>query len=256
MTRYFAMWSDPPFAEADKQWSESVVQSGRACARCGHLLPGQKIGPVILKRRPGDYPLNGIHGMSDGWMLRNDLLALLALSETPASGQVVPVSLADGGQAKGFYFLLAERIFARGQRESTIAGACPACGSVNYYPLPQPHKGGVRYLLKSSIEKPLPTYELTVGVLALREDVYNRVVAQNFPGLNFYELPIRDEPEDGLPANLKPYLTPEEQQAMGDILWRDANKDRRTDHGGQWLPWKVQRNVLNPRPDPGGKESA
>ena len=83
----------------------------------------------------------------------------------------------------------------------------------------------------------------------------NRVVAQNFPGLNFYELPIRDEPEDGLPADLKPYLTPEEQAAMGDILWRDANKDRRTDHGGQWLPWKIQRNVLNRRPGPGGKES-
>ncbi len=87
-------------------------------------------------------------------------------------------------------------------------GLCSACGRVLYYPLPQPHKGGVRYLLKSSVSDHLAVYGVKVGVLAVREDVYERVAAKNFPGLNFYELPIRDEPEDGLPAGLKPYLTP------------------------------------------------
>ncbi len=157
-------------------------------------------------------------------IVRNDLMAALG-SPTPC--EIGSVVLTSGEKLGGFQFLLAERIQVRGGMQSELMGVCPECGSVNYYPLPQPHKGGVRYLLKSCVEKPLSIYKLAVGGLALREDVYNRVVAQNFPGLNFYELPIRDEPEDGLPANLKPYLTPEEQAAMGGILWRDYEASQR-----------------------------
>ena len=248
MTRYFAMWSDTPFAEADKQWRESVLQSGLACPRCGNLLPEKKIGRAVLAKRPGDYPITSLGPAPIVWVVREDLMAAL---EAPGMGEAGPIFLASGETLKGFRFLVAEELLARGGTESNIAGVCDYCGWLRYWP--QPYSVG-SYLLRCNISDPRPVYG-GIGGLALREDVYNRVVAQNFPGLNFYELPIRDEPEDGLPADLKPYLTPEEQAAMGDILWRDANKDRRTDHGGQWLPWKIQRNVLNRRPGPGGKES-
>jgi|GEM_PF-2287305 len=222
--RYFAMWSDPPFAEADKQWREDLIQSGRMCPRCGHLRPGCKMGNTLLMRWPGDYPLNGIRGMLDGWIVRSDLLALLGATDI---GEAAPICLARGEEVDGFSYLLADRVLARGGPESDVMGACSVCGSVNYYPLPQPHKGGVRYLLKASISGHLAVYDVRIGVLALREDVYERVSSKNFPGLNFYELPIRDEPEDGLPADLKPYLTPEEQAAMGSILWRDYEASQR-----------------------------
>ncbi len=248
MTRYFAMWSDTPFAEADKQWRESVLQSGLACPRCGNLLPEKKIGRAVLAKRPGDYPITNLGLSLRVWIVRNDLLAML---DGPAVREIGPISVTNGEELDGFGFLVAEKLLVRGGLKSEITGVCKGCGRIRYWP----QRAIDEYILGRSLSIAKSIYDLRIGGLALREDVYNRVVAQNFPGLNFYELPIRDEPEDGLPANLKPYLTPEEQQAMGDILWRDANKDRRTDHGGQWLPWKVQRNVLNPRPGPGGKES-
>lgn len=222
--RYFAMWSDPQFAEADNPWRDDLVRSDRMCPRCGHLRPGRKMGNTVLKQRPGDHPLNGIRGMLDGWIVRSDLLALLGAADI---GEAAPICLATGEELNGFSYLLADRVLARGGLESAINGACAACGRVRYYPLPQPHKGGVRYLLKASISGHLAVYDVRIGVLALREDVYERVSAKNLPGLNFYELPLRDEPEDGLPAGLKPYLTSEEQAAMGSILWRDYGASQR-----------------------------
>lgn len=280
MTRYFAMWSDSSVraGEADMGWCEELVKSGCICVRCCHLLPDIKLEKVILRRRPGNYALISVGGavtasflksvgspagigfvdsahiaiFIGGWIVRRDLLTFL---DTSANAAVASIFLPNGEKLNDFYLVTPERLLVRGNahvgtakvrggEKAEISGVCPGCGEIRYWP----GRREDRYILAQSLGHAHPIYDLWTGGLALREDIYSRVRVKNFPGVQFYEIPVRDEPVDGLPASLLPYLTPEEQATMGDILYRDANKDRRTDHGGQWLPWNAKPKLLNPKP--------
>ena len=218
--RYFAVRSDPPAAEADKQWIARLLQIGQVCSLCANLSPGVKIGMAVLQKRPGHYPMTNLGPAPRIWIVQDDVLTALDSPEGYESG---PIFLATKEVLDSFHFLIAEKLLVRGGAESNLMGACSHCGAIKYWP----QRGPDEYVLRKYLSEEKPIYDLWVGGLALREDVYDRVAAKNFPGLNFYELPIRDEPEDGLPADLKPYLTPEEQAAMGDVLWRDYEASQR-----------------------------
>lgn len=252
MRHYFMAYNDSSVrtGEADTRWCEGLFRSGCICGRCHRVLPHVRHERVLLRRRPGGYLFNSISGavsasflmetgspvgnrfredgwvaiFPGGWIIRSDLLRLLGGPPISALGSV----LLSGGERLGdFSVLTPERLLVRGGLRSELTGACPACGGVRYYPLPQPHHGGMWYLLRSSVATEQAIYDLGTGGLALRADVYERVVAQKHPGLLFQQLPLRDEPDDGLPAGLKPYLTSEEQAAMGSILWRDYGASQR-----------------------------
>ncbi len=268
--RYFAMRNDSNvrLEKASEDWCGELVQSNSVCVYCRRSLPGSKFGKVVLRGPPKAYYLNSIDAvipirylkkmefsgsdvfvggtrialLINGWIVGHDLLILLNGS---AAMEVIPIFLASGEKLKDFQFVMPERLLVRGGARATISGVCVGCGKIAYWP----GREADEYILRPSISVEKPVYGLWTGGMALREDVYERILSKKFPGLNFYELPIRDEPEDGLPPGLKPYVTPEEQAAMVDILWRDAHKDRRLDHGGQWLPWKIKPHLLNPRPE-------
>ena len=252
--RYFVLKSAASGrrAQFDPAWETEVAESGGACSKCEWRLPGARIGKVQLRTAPDNHALRVVPSRLDIRIVRTDLIDALGAAIFSCA-EIGPLILPDGKEVSGYSFIVAEeQILLRGGPKSTIEGVCLACGRIYYWPLPY----GVedRYVLRRSLAEKKPLYRLHAGGLALREDIHQRVSSVGFKDIYLYELPIREEPEDGLPADLKPYLTPEEQAAMGDILFRDANKDRRTDYGGQWLPWKIQRNVINPKTNLGDSD--
>jgi hypothetical protein len=73
---------------------------------------------------------------------------------------------------------------------------CPRCGQFLYYPR------GRWYLLRSDLTgQPVYSGEGLMG-LVVNEKLYNRIRARRFRKLGLRAIPVRDEPLDGLPADL------------------------------------------------------
>jgi hypothetical protein len=108
-----------------------------------------------------------------------------------------------------------------------LKGACDKCGLTYYWPQPA-REEDKWYLVREVLNEARAIYDGTAVSLLLREDVFDRIRRLDLTQVRLRELPILDEPLDGLPADLPTYLTAERQKDLGELLTRDVTEyDRR-----------------------------
>lgn len=115
--------------------------------------------------------------------------------------QLGKVYLGDGTPQNDFVtFTAKRRLVIRGSRRSSYAGMCPACGRHKYiafYPF---------YTLRAGYWKqPLYVPWREKG-LVVSQELFSRIDRRKWKGISIFELPIVDEPRDGIDALPKDYV--------------------------------------------------
>lgn len=173
------------------------------CPGCGvAYAKSSPLNPLIMDTRGGSsrfrLPLEFIFGVDYG-VIRDDLLAVL---EPEASKDLNLGALLDenGRQISDYHTAQAKIPAAvRGGPESKNNGVCDKCGRRRYYPMPH----GYGYLLRSTFPKDVPILRVRKGI-AVSQTIRDRIVAAGLArGMYVVKLLVLDEPEDGLPLDLK-----------------------------------------------------
>jgi hypothetical protein len=165
------------------------------CKLCGFHSPFKEPVRVELKYAHLKEPLNNV-GIVEVGIIRSDLLDLIGVDlfrDYFLLGDVYDT--AKNLTARCLSYVGRRTIDIRGDTTSSFRW-CQNCGNPVYIP------HGDRYLLESDVLEELPLYEGHPSVVIFRADVMARVTAAA-PEFQFVELPIRDEPLDGLPLDLR-----------------------------------------------------
>ncbi len=195
--------SDEPM-DTDRIWLE-LERSRYCCPACGGEYP--KVGglePIVADTRGGRsqfrLPLDFISPITYA-IVRDDLLAVLA----PESHEQLNLGMIideNGRQIPNYHTAQAKiSVLVRGGPGSKNNGLCRECGRRRYYPMPH----GYGYLLRSTFPKDVQILRVREGI-AVNQAIRDRIVAAGLSrGMYIVRLPVLDEPEDGLPADLKFY---------------------------------------------------
>ena len=81
----------------------------------------------------------------------------------------------------------------RGGRSSS-RGVCETCGQLGYYPLPH----GYEYIARESLRPGRLLYACSLYLLVLNEELLDRIDLKTCKKLRITELPVKNEPEDGI----------------------------------------------------------
>ena len=135
-------------------------------------------------------------------IFRDDLLTVL---QPEAREQLNLGILLDetGKQIPNYHTAQAKiAVLQRGGPESKDSGVCDKCGFRRYYPMPH----GYGYLLRPTFSEEIPILRVSVGGITVARAIRDRIVAAGLGrGMYIVKCPVLDEPEDGLPVDLKFY---------------------------------------------------
>ncbi len=176
--------------EADHEWAEKF-RSECKCPGCGARKRECLERPidVRLNQKPDISALNTVMPVSVS-IVRTDFLNLFA-DEAPRWFLIGRVLDATGCPVEGFAsYVGRKRLIIRGGPESTRR-TCDVCGRFVYCPL------GSWYVMRSSLTGQ-PLYEGEVANLVLTEEMRMRIDRKRWKGIYVCELPVRDEPLDGI----------------------------------------------------------
>ena len=209
MTKYFDLYGDglDPM-HGDPNWF-AKIKGDWLCPIC---RKPQIEGPidVYLGEKPPPAVLNIVFGLGGTGIARADFL--LAFGERVAEqylhlGRVFgPI---DSETPNFVSFRGRTTALIRGDEESTYRGRCEACNELLYFPM------GERYLLT----RPQGFADMMVsqfGCLIVSESLLRTIRADEWDELAIDELPIFEEPRDGLPKDPAdwppPRITPSEER--------------------------------------------
>jgi hypothetical protein len=227
--RYYGLSNTPKSAtvHVHQSWL-NAHQSRLFPSGCKHMSSKSRFEHVTVTAVPSSVYLHSISPLECVHLAKRDLLLDMLGPNGIRDVDAVPVMGSPGAAAANCLAFKPKRsILVRGQSTSTLKGACDKCGLTYYWPQParEPEKW---YLVREALNEERAIYDGTAVTLVLREDVFDRVKRLDVKEIRLRELPILDEPLDGLPANLPTYLTPERQKEFGDLLTRDVTEyDRR-----------------------------
>lgn len=188
----------------ERQWLKESRSRFR-CPVCG--VPYPKSGPlepIVMDTQGGRLrfrlPLEFISEI-DYEVIRDDLLSALE----PESRQQLNLGalLDQNGKQISYYHTAQAKIttLLRGGPESKNNGVCDKCGRRRYYPMPH----GYGYLLRSTFPEGTPILRVRMGI-AVNQAIRDRIVAAGLGrGMYLVKCPVLDEPEDGLPIDLRFY---------------------------------------------------
>jgi hypothetical protein len=179
----------------DEDWLKQIAPQ-IFCSGCRNEVPGSGLLSVVLADAPPDKPENGC-ARPDFQVIRHDMMRVL---QSFGSGDFETIPLLDrqGKQVEGFTAIRLRKIKARGAATSDYFGRCALCGRVYYWP--RPREGW--YVLRPSIADRRAIYQLQTGPLLVSEELKAGLIAAGIEGMEYEELPVVDEPCDGLPADL------------------------------------------------------
>lgn len=227
--RYYALSSTikTKAFHADEEWLEAN-RSKVFPLGCKHLTPRSIFKGITVASVPGSTPLSHISPLSINIAASEVLLAMLGPDGMRAI-KIAPVTKCPAKSPTNYLALEPHHsVLVRGQSVSTLKGACETCGHLNYWPGParEPDRW---YLVRMSLKDEAPIYDGIAALLILRKDIYERAKKLNLRTHRMREIPILDEPLDGLPRDLSPAISPEHRRKLGDLLNRDI-----TDYDRHW----------------------
>ncbi len=196
--------SDRPI-DIKKAW----LRENRAhfcCLACADVYPKSgPLDPIVVDARGGHsqfhLPLEFVSKIRYE-IIRDDLLAVL----DPDACEYLNLGVLldeTGKQIPNYHTAQAKiAVLLRGGMESSNNGVCNRCGRRRYWPMPHGHG----YLLRSTFQEGVPILRVQVGNFAVNQAIRDRIVAAGLArGMYFIKRPVLDEPEDGLPVDLKFY---------------------------------------------------
>jgi hypothetical protein len=185
---------------------ERIVTPG-GCRECGTLPRGGGPPEVLAVRACRTTAVKLFTSWGFG-VIRRDLVELLG-PEAVDCLRLGRLVTCEGRSVDGYQtFIGKERVVLRGNSDSQHR-VCARCGALLYTYLPR----NAPYVTPSSVESRRPIYEITAMQLLVSEVVRERIGDHWIDQLQFFEVPVRSEPLDGLPTDLG--LWPTAEQLVG-----------------------------------------
>jgi hypothetical protein len=214
MPKYYQLAEGREACESPQwNWADEF-RAENCCQSCGFLFKGDTSANVSLKYFHGTCPTNTI-GVAQIGIIRDDLL--IAIGRKLFEKYFLVGSVHDemrNATAACCSFIGKQIIQIGGDRSSSFR-FCTTCNRPAYLAL------GTKYVLARDVAENSPLYHGNPTVVMFRQDVMARVadVSSEF---QFIELPIREEPLDGLPLSL---LDTSKDLTMNQ--WKPRKKRRR-----------------------------
>lgn len=173
-----------------------------ACSLCGYIYPGKadEVPQAVISNRT-ELPvhLGNIAWLVNGSILSHDMVDVLGQKMVGELGRLVPIVNEAGAHMTSHSFLIPREVpgLIRGNGGPPPPGTCAVCGRLRYWPGPDPKE---RYMLRRYWRD----YAFTImnGWFLCSERFYNEKLKPLTLGrLGVDEVPIVDEPRDGLPAD-------------------------------------------------------
>lgn len=164
--------------------------------KCGNRKLNAPLIAVDLERRPIAAPNNSV-GMSTVGIIRRDLLD--AIGEELFESEFIVGNVTFAGEVNPVF-----RSFIARTSPTTVRGdatswtkICVECERQWYLGL------GDKYLLSQDIADRRKLYSTHDCGIIVREDIASGITAARIKKLSMFELPVLDDPQDGLPPDLQ-----------------------------------------------------
>jgi len=180
----------------DAAWTQEAVRAGILCPACKRRAP-QNIGrPLRVTLRESPYPRPFGTTLVCLIARRDFIDALNAIgSDLLEHCTTGAVTIASGKDAPGYATLSpCTAIAIRGAGAAGMGRCCRTCRRFRYFPMPWES----RHLVRGTFDESRRLHTTQVGVLAVRQEIWEEIPSVFKKKIKAWPLPVKDEPEDGI----------------------------------------------------------